>query len=539
MSKNVINILKSHLTKYIYTHFENNEVSLPEDLHTKLEKKLSEILHFYVRPTLYQKIIANFDLLTLREVNLEKILGLDNSIKIIRRSLEVTFEIISTEEPTEVILNFLKSRNKFFILIEFSFKNYIERSIKKRFPFLKSIPQEKKEIIFSKVFDIVLNNYDYYKNYNPNKSRFKTFLYKDIIFAAIKVFREENFNYYQIVLNKDSYLEYIQQYDITLKNTEIAEWQTKTFSSRSELSDWMENEIDNNSLMKFGKYIWQYVKNIEHYTNIIDYIDVDNVTPVNSEFWENESNFITVENKKTFLMRLKDVEKDPIPRLILKIVLGLDINYLSNEVHLVFKNSIDLALVKKLHKLLKTYGIEVKTNFYNEIYFLLKKKSSNFLDVVPGSIQRRVNRNFKKIQKIYSSNELNDIIMSITKSIDKNLFEHPPIFLKLINMEDIRLLFDKEVSSSLRIVDLSNNFIEEVPKEIFEIKTLQEIDLSNNMLERIPKGFAALENLRVINLKDQFISKNLSHHSPHSLIQIPSDDINWIKSKLPNCKIVT
>ncbi len=535
----VRSLLKQYLITYISNYFKFNGIYLPKYFREDVEKELEGILDDFLKLSAYQKLKTKFDLLTLGELDLKDILGLDKAINLIQKSLELTFELISTLEPVDIILDLVKSKSKFLIMIEFCFQGFIINSLRKRFMFIDKLRQDKKLIVFDKVISKISENYDYYRTYDPYRSKFKTFLHKDLILIGIKVLREENLMNNILLLSSDSYQQFIDKHGICLTSPEKKiQWQTKVFFSGSELSDWLGNELEENSLRNFGKHIWPYIKNAETYSDNLVYIDETfKSTEKNLAYSEHESQVLPVSAKKNFLEKLNKIEKDPNLRLTLKIILGLDINYLNNEAHLIFDKSLSLSLVKKLHKLLLMYGIEMSKDFFNEIYFLLKEESSSFVNISANSIQRRVYRNFRKIQKYYNSYEFEDIVLSVAKTIDKSLFGQPPLFLKIIDAKDLELLHDKEFLRRLRVIDLSNCLLGEIPEEIFEIKTLEEIDLSNNMIERIPKKLKALENLKIINFMDQFSTRGFSTSSSGTFGRLSSNDLDWLRINLQNCEI--
>ena len=49
----------------------------------------------------------------------------------------------------------------------------------------------------------------------------------------------------------------------------------------------------------------------------------------------------------------------------------------------------------------------------------------------------------------------------------------------------------------LRVINLANNKIRELPSEISNIKTLVELNISNNLLEALPTSLASIPGLKV------------------------------------------
>jgi tetratricopeptide (TPR) repeat protein len=97
-----------------------------------------------------------------------------------------------------------------------------------------------------------------------------------------------------------------------------------------------------------------------------------------------------------------------------------------------------------------------------------------------------------------------------------------PTNLSLSNcrIKDIYFLTDY---SSLEFLDLSNNRIKALPRDISDLKNLVTLDLSNNRLKTLPAAeLAKMQNLRVLNLKGN---------------KIPFEDIVNLVRLLPNTNI--
>jgi small GTP-binding protein domain len=101
----------------------------------------------------------------------------------------------------------------------------------------------------------------------------------------------------------------------------------------------------------------------------------------------------------------------------------------------------------------------------------------------------------------------------------------PKLNSKLSNSRDIELnnlprlnineLILRSTDKNLKILDLSDNGLEEFPIEITNLTFLRELNLSNNRLKEIPCEIAKLENLEVLNLSTNGLKK-----FPHALTEL-------------------
>ena len=237
-------IIKKHFIKYLTNYFNELGIRLPEKILIKVETSVANKINNFLDKQLTKEIKNNFDYITLGKIDLKKVIGLDAALQLIKETLEYTYNLIVVQEPEDTLRDFLKSQTNFIILIELCFRNYIENSILKKFTFLKEFEAEKKELIIDRIIDLILANYNYYKCFDPNKASFKTFLYKDIIFSSISIFRKENLNYFYYKINDDFFKKFIS-YDkpnINYKNR-IDIYNREYFYSKEEAINWIQNVI--------------------------------------------------------------------------------------------------------------------------------------------------------------------------------------------------------------------------------------------------------------------------------------------------------
>jgi Leucine-rich repeat (LRR) protein len=114
-----------------------------------------------------------------------------------------------------------------------------------------------------------------------------------------------------------------------------------------------------------------------------------------------------------------------------------------------------------------------------------------------------------------------------------SLIELPKEIGQLKNLNYLSLSYNslvelpKEIGrlQNLKYLYIRNNFLEELPPEIGQLKNLERLYMGNNKaLKKLPPEIGQLQNL-----------KNLNVYSRSR--DFPWEQINWLKSKLPNCKI--
>jgi internalin A len=127
-------------------------------------------------------------------------------------------------------------------------------------------------------------------------------------------------------------------------------------------------------------------------------------------------------------------------------------------------------------------------------------------------------KNLRKLQKInFSNNKFRKI---------PDFFCDMP-YLHSIEMEYNKLETVPKNIKKLNLVNLniSNNYIQILPKEIFLIKTLYFFDVSGNLLKEIPDIYEKLDNLIIFD-----ISHNLLYKLPESisnLINLRELNVSW------------
>ncbi len=509
--KKTIKVLKEHLVKYLKNHYNSYGISLSDEIILQLDPYLDSIIQDQIKHSFLKKLMANIDNFSLGKINLQSILGLDNTLNIIRKVRETSYQFISHNEPKELLMSFTDDKNKFMVLINFCFGNFILNILNRKFRFYEKLNEENRIIIYDKIVSKIIDNYKYYQNYNSTKAKIKTYLYTDIILCSISTFREEKMEFRYLELTRKSFESFVESYGIEcsmLSCNLIPE--TNIFFSKDEVIVWLRNIIDEKSFDNYKDKIFSYTKNKEGYKYMTESLN----KKLDSKAMLRYSNEIDVEyisqnSRKNFLKNLLTIESNPIYRFVLKTYLGININYLNNEIDVIFENSVNLSLIKEIHNLILLAGLENKNKFYEQVFIFLKNNLDTNKNVKQSSIQRRINKDLKKIKKYYKIDLFSDLLLWFTKNLDENLFDKPPIFLKIEEPRFLDLFYSNKFISNLKIIDLSNNKFSELPKEIFLVKDLIEIDLSKNKFEKFPKNIIKLKNLKTINFKDQVYGKKV------------------------------
>ena len=248
---------------------------------------------------------------------------------------------------------------------------------------------------------------------------------------------------------------------------------------------------------------------------------------VNSQDAFNQDKFdiILVNECRKFLLTLNKVEKDPVFRLVLKMILNLNINYLNYEIMESFCGAINLNFLGSIDALNTELWLENKTEFYNNIYFFFKKYSDKADNIKPASIQQRIYRSFEKIRKLYKQGELKNILDWFGKNFDINLLKRNPVFLSLRMNKNEMFRIKPEYIREVKVIDLMNNNLSVLPQFIIQADSMEELNLGNNNFCEIPKELYSLQKLRLVILDKQ---RNT----------IDKSSVNKFRSEVPNCNLI-
>jgi len=111
-------------------------------------------------------------------------------------------------------------------------------------------------------------------------------------------------------------------------------------------------------------------------------------------------------------------------------------------------------------------------------------------------------------------------VMSIDITVDSGVIDMTKLPLS-VNLEKFSIkgdiyqgvfpiqLLDSEM---IKILDLSNSSIKEIPEDIEENNTIEEIYLNNNQLQIFPYQFSEINNLKVLNLDNNNIDDSISNY---------------------------
>jgi hypothetical protein len=139
--------------------------------------------------------------------------------------------------------------------------------------------------------------------------------------------------------------------------------------------------------------------------------------------------------------------------------------------------------------------------------------SHNQLKAIPASIKKL--ENLKDID--FSKNELKALprTMEQLKGLENVNLSHNHLenlsnffpsmyYVKYLNASHNQLTQISQINElkTAKIIDLSDNQIEEIPIEIHQLKSLKMLDLSNNQLKALPKTLTGLNKLEELNLEN-------------------------------------
>jgi len=112
----------------------------------------------------------------------------------------------------------------------------------------------------------------------------------------------------------------------------------------------------------------------------------------------------------------------------------------------------------------------------------------------------------KKFIRCLKKETYNDIKINYIKIFDKNnkIVEENINKVTYIDCHSYWITNINGISifKNLKILNLSNNQIKKLPKEIKKLENLEEIDLYNNRLQYLPKEIWKLKKLKILNLKN-------------------------------------
>ena len=399
------NSLSSYFCNYILDIFTKQSITITEDLKDLLKNDVNKLIRRNISFSYTKYIKYNYDKISLNAFDINYFLGYEKTSKIVKRSLNILYNIISNNGPYETLESFLKTNSNFRILIQCCFKNHIENYISGKFDFLSSVGHEKKEILIEKIIDNVTNNYSYYKKFDPSISKFKTFLNNDIFYKSISIFREENlFKKYYVF--SDEYL----------NKLEISTTHNQRFYNKKQLVSYL-----NNNLVKS----YDTIKRKEYYTNNFTNLEDSLATNLHSkEIFVHEFDDV-ISTCKNYIKIIENFEKSILYRFIYKLYTGTHINYLGVEIHLIFGAKLTPVLVQQLIKIQNYIFTNSKSLFFKSIKSFLIDNTDLNIDVDYKSIQQRTYRLLKKISELYKKNELNEIISTFYNGLQIDLIDKP------------------------------------------------------------------------------------------------------------------
>ena len=287
------------------------------------------------------------------------------------------------------------------------------------------------------------------------------------------------------------------------------------FKSKKELMHWLDHESfsseDKQKIVKTIKRKELFVEKFTRYENQIS----------NTE----EGISILKHDTRIFLHFLDKIEDDPAFRLVLKIILNLNINYLNCEISQIENISVSLNFIEMLKNLYKNPWSSHKGNFFVAVHKFLGLYSSRIKNIKHLSIQQRIFRDFKKIKKMYTEDDLCTLLPAIKDNFHMDLLDIQPLFLSTYSTEYYELISETESFRKLKAADLSNNQLESFPSSLKNAFELGYVDLSNNRFSEIPEELFSLANPKVIIMSNQYMDLN-----ERSVIRY--------KTSYPHCRII-
>lgn len=186
----------------------------------------------------------------------------------------------------------------------------------------------------------------------------------------------------------------------------------------------------------------------------------------------------------------------------------------------------------------KYLGIEEKEGIYHKEEIIIRSENITLpknIKVLPFLKSIRISNNclssfpsFIFIQKIQKLNLSYNYISEIPSNI---LILNN---LKELNLSDNMIRsFPKELCllSRLQKLDLSNNSINNIPNEIYKLINLEFLDLSKNYIIHVPIELSLLNHLKVLSLSHNYIEK-----FPKELRKLELDEVYLSHNKLSSLK---
>lgn len=540
LNKKLLDILCIYLIKHISAFFNSIGVVLDNEFKAELEKGLKEIAKEYCKVTSHQLLKIKFDFLTIRAIDLSKLLGIEKASELSDKSLEFCFNMIAEKEPPDIIYALLKNERNFYILINCCFKNYLKKITLFRYNFIGKLSEDRQELIHEKILSKITGKYEHFEKFDTNKAKFKTFLYRALEFATFSTFREEGFENNFYLITKEQFIEFASENNLSccLPNDFTFD-NYKGFASRKEVYEWLEGILQGNNFREVKNEIWNYTKLKVDYRDPFkeaDYSGKGRLSETPSE------ELVTSSEKSRFLNTLKKIERDAFYRLILKVKLGININYLNEELSIAIgHNNIKLELIDAINNILVKTSKLKNEEFFSNIYRILLPYSDKIAQTNSDSIQQRVYRNYNKIRNIYKSEDFTRVLKIFREKIDLSAFECPPSFLMISDEKELEILNNNWAIQKLKVVSLKNNQLNYIPSVLLNLENLEELDLSQNLFTNISEEIKKLVHLAKIDFRNQYkrvYQKNGKISIEHVLYDFSSLEKNKMRALLPNCSIL-
>jgi serine/threonine protein phosphatase PrpC/Leucine-rich repeat (LRR) protein len=174
------------------------------------------------------------------------------------------------------------------------------------------------------------------------------------------------------------------------------------------------------------------------------------------------------------------------------------------------KFPISIQQINLSRNLIKEVSIEIKELdqlheldlSYNDIHVLPEiPRSLVQLNLLNNPIETNISSKCPNISEI----QISESLLNKFPSFQLKNLEH-----LVISSSQIQIISISSLSQKLKSIDLHSNQIKKVPKELFEISSLQKLDLSNNQISELPSSFSS-SNISKLN-----ISGNPLHSFPNS-----------------------